>query len=311
MNPARSASLLAQVHAEVLDRQSHQRPVDGSSLTITGTEVVATSPEGQTAAMPIEAFLTKVAARRMDTGGVVLPDGVKAVVAEGAITVWVYECPPSVQRFNWIAPDSPVPFGPGTEYRSVRLALPYVIVLVVFAADAGGNLHLTGCNECFFRTAPLKSLDDPLLYPALLNCSRFEPQEGKPLSWICTQQLRPTPAMRDPDLNKRMTASFEALRHCLLETGFNLSSEHHECSSWYTASRTVDPRIDTVEAWQAASAEQPLFVLEVPWLPTNHTLKQAAARICKQQQARAKAPRTAAALARVVFNHKPTPPATP
>jgi hypothetical protein len=186
----------------------------------------------------------------------------------------------------------------------VRIALPYLIMLVVFGADASGNLQLTGANECFFRVDPLKTLEDPLLYPALLNCSRFESPAGRPLSWICTQHLRPTPGMRDLDVSKRLTASFEALRHCLLETGFNLSSEHHEYSSWYSESKKVDPRISTVEAWEAASAENQTFVLEVPWLPTRHTVRQVAERIFQQQHARTKAARTASALARIVFNHK-------
>ena len=56
----------------------------------------------------------------------------------------------------WIAPDSPVPFGRGTKYRPVRLALPYLIMFVVFAADAGGQLQLTAANECFFRVEPLQ-----------------------------------------------------------------------------------------------------------------------------------------------------------
>ncbi len=294
-------TLFAQLEARLAQR----RPAaDKSTLTIHGAEVTATSPEGKAATMPLEAFLARVASRRMDTGGIVLPDGVKVALSEGAITIWVHECPPAVHRFQWIAKDSPVPFGPGTRYRSVRLALPYLIILAVFSADPMGQLQLTGANECFFRVAPLKSLEDALLFPALLNCSRFEPQEGRPLSWICTQHLRPTPAMHDPEPSKRLTASFEALRHCLLETGFNLSSEHHEGSSWYTASAKIDPRIRTVESWEAASAQNPLFVLDVPWLPTRHSVRAAAERIFQQQQVHAKAPRTASALARLVFNHK-------
>ena len=296
--------LLARLEVELSEKR---RAAEKSTLAIRGTEVTATSPEGKTASMPIESFLARVAARRMDTGGVVLPDSIKAVITEGAVTIWVYERSPCVQRFLWISPDSPAPFGAGAKYRSVRLALPYLIMLVVFAAAPGGGLQLSDANECFFRVEPLKTLDDPLQYPALLNCSRFEPQDGRPLSWICTQHLKPTPAMSDSDLSKRLTASFEALRHCLLETGFNLSSEHHEGSSWFTESqsRKVDPRIRTVEAWEAASAQNPLFVLEVPWLPTQHTVLQAAERVFKQQQqAHAKAPWTAAALARIVFNHK-------
>lgn len=257
--------------------------------------------------MPLEALLAKVAARRMDTGGVVLPDGIKAVLTEGPVTVWIYESPPTVHRFLWIAPDSPAPFGQGAKYRTVRIALPYLIVFAVFAAQANGHLQLTSANECFFRVEPLKSLDDMLHYPALLNCSRFEPSEGRPLSWICTQYLKPTLAMRDPNLNKGMAVSFNALRRCLLEAGFNLSSEHHEFSSWFTASREVDSRIQTVEAWENATALDPLFVLEVPWIPTRHTVRQVVERTFKNLQAHTRVVNTASALARIIFNHKQAP----
>jgi hypothetical protein len=146
-------------------------------------------------------------------------------------------------------------------------------------------------------------LDDDLFFPALLNCSKFVPPEGRPLSWICTQHLKATPAMHDPDLNKRLTASFEALRRCLFETGFNYSSENHEASSWFTESRQVDPRVATVEAWEAASAKDPLFVLDVPWLKTGYALRQVLDRIFRNQNARKNHGHNAAALARLIFNH--------
>src|SRR5579859_162376 len=171
--------MLSQALLARFEELSEKRRVnDKSTVALHGTEVTATSPEGKTASMSIEAFLAKVAPRRMDTADIVLPDGIKAVLPKGTVTIWVYESPPSVQRFLWISGDSPAPFGAGTKYRAVRLALPYLIILVVFASTPGGSLQLTSANECFFRVAPLKTIDDPLLYPALLNCSRFEPQEG-------------------------------------------------------------------------------------------------------------------------------------
>ncbi len=279
----------------------------GTALSIRGAEVTATSPEGQSASMPLDTFLSHVAGRRMDTGGVILPDGVKAVLSTGPITMWIHERPPGVHRFQWIAPNSPSPFGPGTVYRPVRLALPYVIMVIVFAADDHGQLRLTQFNECFFRNAPLKSLEDPLCFPALLNCSRFEPPDGRPLSWICTQHLKVTPAMRQPDAGRRATACFEAVRHCLLETAFNLSSEHHEHSSWFTESQFLDARIATVEAWEAATAADSLFALEVPWRPTGLSVRQLADRIFKNQNAHTRTPRTATALARHVFHHHNAP----
>src|SRR5262249_27357511 len=157
---------------------------------------------------------------------------VKAVFSRGAVTIWAHQTPPRVFNFRWITADSAAPFGKGTAYRTVQLALPYLIVLGVFAPGDGNRLQVSQVNECLFRTAPLGSVDDELLYQALLNTSRFRAPEGHPLAWICTQHLDRRPFVNEPDLNKRMCLGFKALLHCLLETGFNYSSEHHEGASW-------------------------------------------------------------------------------
>jgi hypothetical protein len=64
----------------------------------------------------------------------------------------------------------------------------------------------------------------------------------------------------------------------------------------------VDPRIATVEKWEAASLQDPLFVLDVPWLKTNHTLQQVVERIFTNRGAAAAAPASAADIARIIFN---------
>jgi len=277
------------------------------SIHIKGAEAIATSPEGQTAKLPLEALFARISPPRMDTCGVILPDGIKMIFSESPYTIWVYECPPRVHNFHWIATDSPVPFGKGTKYRSVRIALPYLVVLVVFGPGPSGQLQLTAANECLFRNAPLKDTADELFFPALLNCSKFIPEEGHPLAWICTQHLNFAALLQHAEQSKRLVASFNALRHCLLETGFNLSSENHEASSWFTASRGVDPRINTVEAWEAASAQDPLFVLDVPWLSTGRSLAQVVERVFKNMGARRTNFTTAAAIARVIFNQAAPP----
>ena len=208
--------------------QARKAEMPEARLAIEETEAIATSPEGKTARMPLETLLTKTAAGQMNTGPVILPDGIKAVLSQGPITIWIWESPPRVYHFDWIANDSTQPFGQGTKYRKVRLALPYVIVLATFARNEAGLPQLVSGNECFFRNAPLKQFEDELCYPALLNCSKFNPPEGHPLSWICTQHLRATPKMQGRDAAERFCAGFEALRHCLLETAFNYSSDHHE-----------------------------------------------------------------------------------
>jgi hypothetical protein len=174
----------------------------------------------------------------------------------------------------------------------------------VFGPGRHKPWQLSGSNECFFRNEPLGSLDDDLCYPALLNCSRFDPQEGRPLSWICTQHLDYASIRKEADPNRCMRLGLRRLLHCLLETGFNYSSEHHERSSWFSESTRVDRRIATIEAWEQATARDPLFVLEVPWLPTRHTVRQAAERVFANHAARGSAIRTAADIARLVFNSR-------
>jgi hypothetical protein len=215
----------------------------------------------------------------------------------------VYERSPQVYSFKWIARDSPVPFGSGTKYRTVRIALPYLVVLAVFELGKRNVIQLSGRNECFFRRHPLKSTGDELFYPALLNCSKFDPPEGRPLSWICTAKLDYKQLSKKPDNNTRMQTSLHALLHTLLETGYNRSSDYHEASSWFTESTGVDPRISTIENWEKATAKDPLFVLDVPWLSTGLTLEQVIERIFKNSDARRPGISSAADIRRILFNY--------
>jgi hypothetical protein len=224
----------------------------------------------------------------------------------------VHQTPPRVFNFKWIAQDSPAPFGGDTTYRSVRIALPYLIVLAAFHEGRGGQLYLGAENECFFRNEPLKSLDDKLCYPALLNCSRFEPQEGRPLSWICTQHLDRSQFVVDGEkggtaaLARCVHGGLTALLGHLLESGFNLSSEHHETSSWFstTVEARIDERIGSVERWEEETAKDPLFVLEVPWLATGKSLGEVAARMMDRSMGRHAEISSASDVARLIFNSK-------
>lgn len=269
-------------------------------ITIEGNTVTAVSPEGQKASITVEELLATMNNRRMDSRGVVVPDGVKLLDSKGHTTIWVHETPPRIYSFKWIADDSPARFGPETRYRTVRIALPYLIVLAAFEGDM-----LSGHNECFFRNRPLEKEDDELLYPALLNCSKFTPQEGKPLSWICTAKIDPMSMARCRDPKQRMRAGFKALMHCLLETGYNYSSEDHEGSSWFTESTRVDSRVSTVENWVKATEEDPLFVLEVDWLKTGLSLRQMLDRMYEYRGIHAGGALSASDLARMIFNHRP------
>jgi len=274
------------------------------TVTFKETMAHAETPEGQKASMRIADLITRICPRQMDTGGAILPDGVKSVLSQGpAHMIWVHVTPPRVFQLKWIAGDSPAHFGQGTTYRMVRIALPYLIVLAVFTPGENNLVQLSHFNECFFRNHPLESLDDELFYPALLNCSKFHPQQGRPLSWICTQHLDRSRFINEPDTNRRCRIGLGSLLNCLLDTGFNYSSENHEESSWYTQSAKVDARISTIDKWQAATAKSPLFVLEIPWLKTGMTVRQVTERIFKNLNAPRAAPTTAGDVARLVFNN--------
>ena len=54
-----------------------------------------------------------------------------------------------------------------------------------------------------------------------------------------------------------------------------------------------------MESWEKATADNPTFALEVPWLPTGHTLRSTVERIGSQQRGRAID--SAEAVARLIF----------
>jgi hypothetical protein len=275
-------------------------------VVIEDSHASTVSPEGVVAKMPLKSLLRQVVGTRPNTADLVLPDGVKAVVPQGPLTICVWESPPGLHRLTWIATDSPAPYGPQAKYRQVRLALPYLIILAVFDNLGSDQLHLSQRSECFFRNTRLKSLDEELCYPALLNCyGRGGPGEPRPLSWICAGNLRSTLKMRRASsVSESLLAGLDAIRHYLLETGFTHSDGQGGRLSWFEASRSLDPRLNTVEAWEEASAKDPLFVLEVPWLKSGYTVRRAIERMLPNGHRLSQRQPNAATLARHILNHQ-------
>ena len=191
--------LLLQGTAGSLIRQALgvSRPVRRTAapkITIEGDVVTTTSPEGHSATMRLETLLAhfgREGPSNRDSRALMLPDGVKWMMSCAGYTIFVHQTPPAVHNLKWIAADSPAKHGPGTTYRQVKIALPYLIVFAFFEPRRNGGLTLGDRNECFFRTEPLRSPDDRLCYPALLNCSKFG-SPVKPFSWICSQHLART-----------------------------------------------------------------------------------------------------------------------
>jgi hypothetical protein len=284
-------------------------------VTIEGDQVRAVLPEGGSATMRLEDLLARIQPGVPDSRGAVLPDGVKCMLPMAGGCILVHQTTPRVYNFRWIAPDSRAEYGRGTRYQQVRLALPYLIVLAVFERARGDLPRLSQRNECFFSNEPvdLKGLDTEMCYPALLNCSRLPDKPELPLSWICTQHLPPSECARGQTLEQSLRMGLDALLRHLLESGFNRSSEHHELNSWFSETVTagVDPRIASVRDWERATAEDPLFVLEVPWLRTGLSLGKIADRIARVNGRAGAGVTCAEDVARLVVNARPRRERTP
>jgi hypothetical protein len=280
-------------------------------VTIQGGQVEARLSEGVTATMDLPDLVQLLAPPAMSTAGVVLPEGVRMMFSTRRMSIFIWELVPQVYRVKWIGKDSKVPFGmPGHEarYEFRRLALPYLIIVAVFARDPRGRLVLTGRNEAYFRTAPLADGTDRLLFPALLNISKFPRgcAAEHSLAWICTQHTNLAGLAGTADDNRRLRESLQALKHTLMDTGFNYSSEHHELTSYWSLSARRIPQVADLDRWEALSREDPLFTLTVPWLPARIGRKPLTVNLLAERIMAQGGPdtpiATSADLARLVFN---------
>ena len=129
------------------------------SIAIESDQASAVSPEGVRKTICVRDLLHKAVARPIDTGDFVLSDGIKSIKSCGNVLILIHETPTQVFSLRWISSDSPVRFGHGCQYRTVRIALPYLITLAVFQT-VRRRLTLSKVNECFFSNRPLTSLDD-------------------------------------------------------------------------------------------------------------------------------------------------------
>lgn len=276
-------------------------------ITITDNKITAESKEGSKASMPVGKF---VSALCPPTPDFVLPDKVKFIKssADRKLHIAVWEIDPGVHSIRWISEDSPQQYGPGTEYDKRELALPYIILTMPFAIQGDRIVPQTSNFECFYRNEPLIAMDQELYYPALLNCSKFgDANPRAPLSWLCTQYLNPKAIYQEEGVSRQLWRMTKLTRWCLLESGFNYSSEHHEGNSHYSDYvdwSGADARIKDVDKWQKESKKNPLFVLDLDWKETSHTMGQLVERTFKLLGAANGHTLDQAYLERVVFNAK-------
>jgi hypothetical protein len=186
-----------------------------------------------------------------------IPEGVRFVRKRGDAVVLVIEEHPQLRTVQWLADESSAPFGKGAIYRTAQLAFPFIVAVLAFR---GGGL--TGYQQCFFRTAPLNHLSDPLYLPNLYNVAVGYGQQ----CWLCLANLKTD--LRPLSWNEKVR---EIRRH-LWGAGFNRSSEVHEGMSYWTKMRSIDRRFETLEKWEQASREDAFFPLGIAWKPAGRTV---------------------------------------
>lgn len=233
-------------------------------LIIQDGKVTLTTEEGRTLERPESDFRQMVqqeALPRLD--GAAFPDGIKFFKWRPPVFVLVHQMSPHVRQVRWITDDSPADFGPGTKYQTVRLSIPYAITFAVYH-QCGEHLILSSSNELYFKNEPLRTLDDPLGYAALLNISRID--NGKrTVSWICTQHLRYSP-------KTNWCQQLQALLEHTWNGAFNRSSERHEGESMYRFSHGVHPDLHPIQRWCQATEANEAFALGVKWKPVPQTV---------------------------------------
>jgi hypothetical protein len=181
-----------------------------------------------------------------------LPEGTRLFARWRHTAVLVIEEPPRVRRLRWSAKT----LKSEGSYTEHHLAFPFVIYLVGFRQTDFDAMRI------YFRTAPLTGEGDALYLPNLWNVQAAE----SPLA-RCRACLRGRPE----GLNRSVGEQAVTLIEFFWATGFNQDIED-DC---FDRAKKRDPRIATLEAWEAATRADPLFPLSVPWEPVGLTLGQA------------------------------------
>ena len=187
-------------------------------------------------------------------GPVLMPDYTRIYYRKGTTEVLLQEFPPQIRfmkfRGSLAKKSNSSDFVPETEFSKVynySLALPYVVFLFKYV---DGIFHEVKCAFC---DRPLRKLEEKPLRPYLSNI--------------------------DSNLTVCLGASFDrnqlekdnvAQQSALVLNHFWHTSYSDEWSSHYWASKSFfaqnDKRLSSLEDWQTASEENPLFVVEnVNW----------------------------------------------
>jgi hypothetical protein len=184
----------------------------------------------------------------------VWPLGARIVATRRSAVAMALELAPHSRRVRWLSDQSKKPFGKGAKYDDYFVSFPYVVLLLVFK---GGSL--TGEQQLYYRS---ESLDhgEELLLPNLYNVAEGYGQR----CWVCLQHA--------PDVTPlSWSEKIRVIGEHVFSAAFNRSSEEHEGNSYWSAHEAVDPRVESMEKWQAETIANRRVALDIAWRPAGTT----------------------------------------
>lgn len=197
---------------------------------------------------PLEAVLRYVA-RVMSPPLPILPPGTRWLSRRKELLQLVVEHPPQCRTLRISSGKKGA-----DDYQTFRLAFPYILYILTFYRNGFEEMKM------FYRNQPLNSLSDSLYHTNLPNVRGEPGHYGS--QRVC---LRYRPEMLE---GAPLTEAAPALIEFFWSTGFNQDIAH----SAFERAQSLDARFAGFAAWEAASAVNPLFPLEVAWEPAGRDL---------------------------------------
>ena len=216
-----------------------------------------------------------------------LPRGLKGIICDKNYSAFtaVAQISPRIHQVRWPQhPEGRRVKRPRS--RQVEIACPYVIFLLPFRYDLRNrSYHIKFIDgaECFFSLKPISGITDYLFFPSLPNVYTFKLSDrpsAHPLARISTKGKRFS-AIKDYII--AISDAMEKVYESVFDAKY-LLSDHQDATDLYYETFRIDHRLHPVENWEQNSKTNPIFVLDVPWVPTGLTLRSACARIIKLQR---------------------------
>ncbi len=140
------------------------------------------------------------------------------------------------------------------------LSFPYIVYVLDFIKD-GMGIDIFRAMKVFFRTKPLSSLNDSLLYPAFNNVNND-----------CTMCIRSVEAVAespsklnlDESITEKVLGILERVWRYEFNNDYNYCNQIHE----------PVPGLGTIFEWEYNTNKDPMFVFSVNWYSHEQSLKE-------------------------------------